>query len=72
MTGQTAERKQWKIYHRDREYAQQIDDPVIAVIIAGTKEEAEREALQRFPLPSGAWAVEKCRKAHEPSLELEL
>ena len=35
----------WGIYHQDREYARELGDPLRTVIVAPSKEEAERQAV---------------------------
>jgi hypothetical protein len=47
----------WRIYHRDREYAQEHGDPCLGEVLAANKDEAERIATSRWYLPTGAWAV---------------
>lgn len=47
--------EKYKIYHRDREYAYAIGDPVITTVFAESKQEAERKT-NHFG-PTGVWAV---------------
>jgi hypothetical protein len=35
----------WGIFHLDREYARELGDPLRTVIVAPSKEEAERQAI---------------------------
>jgi len=49
----------FRIYHRDREYARELGDPLIGEVWAGDKAHAERIAEVRWNLPTGAWAVGK-------------
>jgi hypothetical protein len=46
----------WGIYHRDREYARTLGDPLLAALEARSKEEAEDRALHHVSAPSGLWA----------------
>lgn len=51
--------KTWGIYYRDREYAREHGDPMLATVRAETKEEAEQIAREAFVQDSGAglWAA---------------
>jgi hypothetical protein len=48
---------QWGIYHRDREFAREVNDPCLAVVRARTKEAAEQKARrQGVTGQTGMWA----------------
>jgi len=47
----------WGIYHRDREWARETNDPCLAVVNAADKKEAEDQAgLEGICGPTGIWA----------------
>jgi hypothetical protein len=47
----------WGIYHREREYAREVDDPCLGVVEATTKQKAEAEARRNgISGPTGVWA----------------
>ena len=49
---------QWKIYHRCREYAWEMGDPVLGTVTAATKQQAEQQAIQQgLGTVAGVWAV---------------
>lgn len=49
--------KRWGIYHREREFAREMDDPCLGEVTARTKEEAESKAARRgISGPTGLWA----------------
>lgn len=49
---------QWMIYERSREYARETGDPVLGIVEADTKEQAEESAWMRgIPTVSGPLAV---------------
>lgn len=50
--------KRWAVYHREREYAREVGDPLLGYVLAYDREGAEREAQMRFGLPTGAWVRE--------------
>lgn len=48
---------QWAIYYRDREYAREQGDPLLGMVEAETKEQAERLACaQGLAGVYGVWA----------------
>lgn len=48
----------WKIYHRCREYAREMGDPVLGTVTAATKQQAEQLAAQQgLGTVAGVWAV---------------
>ena len=52
-----AEPTEWGIYHEEREFAREVGDPRLGVVIARNKQEAEAQAgLQGICGPTGVWA----------------
>lgn len=50
--------KIWNIYHRSREYARELGDPLLGTVEAETKEEAEAKAWGSCKGgEAGYWAV---------------
>jgi hypothetical protein len=47
----------WGIYHCDREFAREVGDPCLGIVMAPTKSEAEALARWRgLSGPTGIWA----------------
>ena len=47
----------WGIYHQEREFARELGDPCLAVVMARSKRDAEEEARRRgIAGPTGLWA----------------
>jgi hypothetical protein len=52
QTNPTAGSIRWGIYHQEREFARELGDPCLGVVMARSKEEAETKAQQM-----GLWGL---------------
>lgn len=63
---QPARSKRWRVYYSDGEYARQLGDPLLGIVEASTREEAERKGGALVTIaPPGVWVVEDDAPAKE-------
>ncbi len=54
------ELKTWRVYYADREFAKLMNDPLLGVVLAETREEAERLGQRCITIAgAGCWVVEQ-------------
>ena len=56
----------WNVHYKSREFAREHGDPLLGVVLAMTKDEAERKGAHLDQRQAGVWAV----PAKEVTLEL--
>ncbi len=59
MTNTPAKTRTWRVYYSDGEFARLLNDPLLGIVEAETREEAERKGAGLGAIAGGGvWVVE--------------